>query len=283
MRRLLALTACSLVAVAGHSTAAPTTLCSLQDDRLTESSGLAVLSDGSLVTHNDSGDAARFFVLDRRCRTTAVHTLSADASDWEDMARGGGALWFGDIGDNAMTRADVVVQRVAERSLRRKGGAVPATAYRLVYPDGAHDAETLLAHPRTGRLFVVTKAYTGTSLVYAAPEVLSATAPNALVRVGQFQVLPSGTTGGPIGPVGQLSTTGGDISPRLDRVVVRTYTDAYEWTVSGGDVAGAFAASPRRTPLPETTQGEAIAYDRDGTTLLTTSEGAGAPVHRLTR
>lgn len=250
MRPLLVLVSAAVLAIGGSASGATSTLCSLQDERLTESSGLAVLGDGSLVTHNDSGDAARFFVLDRRCRTTAVHTLRAEASDWEDMARGGGALWFGDIGDNAMTRASIGVQRVAERSLRTRGGAVPSTAYSLVYPDGAHDAETLLAQPRTGRLFVVTKAYSGTSLVYAAPEVLGATGPNALVRVGQFQLLPSGTTGGPVGPVGQLSTTGGDISPRLDRVVVRTYSDA---------------------------------YDRDGTTLLTTSEGAGAPVHRLTR
>lgn len=283
MRPLLVLVSAAVLAIGGTASGATSTLCSLQDERLTESSGLAVLGDGSLVTHNDSGDTARFFVLDRGCRTTAVHTLAADASDWEDMARGGGALWFGDIGDNAMTRAEVVVQRVAQRSLRKKGGQVASTAYRLVYPDGAHDAETLLAHPRTGRLFIVTKAYTGTSLVYAAPEVLSPTAANALVRVGQFQVLPSGTPGGPLGPVGQLSTTGGDISPRLDRVVVRTYTDAYEWTVTGGDVAAAFAGSPRRTALPETTQGEAVAYDLDGTTLLTTTEGARSAVHRLTR
>lgn len=35
------------------------------------------------------------------------------------------------------------------------------------------------------------------------------------------------------------------------------------------------------TPLPETAQGEAVTYSSDGRTLLVTSEGAGAPLHRV--
>src|SRR4051794_20300739 len=88
-------------------TAAPATLCHLQDSRITESSGLAV-GPGVLWTHNDSGDSARFFALDRRCRTLATYTLpGVQATDWEDMARGGGYLWLGDIGDNSATRSTI--------------------------------------------------------------------------------------------------------------------------------------------------------------------------------
>ena len=137
-------------------------------------------------------------------------------------------------------------------------------------------------HPRTGRLFVVTKSYTGTSAVYAAPARLGPGL-NTLTRVASFQTRPTGTAGGPAGPLGQLSTTGGDVSPAADRVVVRTYTDAYEWVVPGGDVAAAFAGTPTVTALPETGQGEAIAYDSDGRSWVTTSEGRGAPVHRVVR
>lgn len=244
MRRRLLLAALPLVLLAPTGQAAQTaqvgTLCSVQDERVVESSGLVVLGDGRLVTHNDSGD-------------------------------------------DAMTRTEIAVHRVAEAALRGRAAAVPATTYRFAYPDGAHDAETLLAHPRTGQLFVVTKSYTGTSLVYAAPTTLDPRGTNALALVGRFQLLPTATPGGPLGPVGQLATTGGDVSPAADRVAVRTYTDVYEWTVRDGDVAGAFAGTPVRTALPETAQGEAVAYDRASTALLTTTEGLRAPVHRLVR
>jgi hypothetical protein len=66
-------------------------------------------------------------------------------------------------------------------------------------------------------------------------------------------------------------------------VAVRTYTDLYEWSVEGDDVAGAFAGEPVVTPLPPTEQGEGLAYSADGTAVLVSSEGAGAPVHRLVR
>ena len=115
--RLAALTA--LLATAGApATAADPLLCALQDERLTESSGVAVGRD-VLWTHNDSGDSARFFALDRRCRTVGTFTVAgATATDWEDMARGAGALWFGDIGDNASTRAEIAVWRVPEPRTR---------------------------------------------------------------------------------------------------------------------------------------------------------------------
>jgi hypothetical protein len=106
-----------------------------------------------------------------------------------------------------------------------------------------------------------------------------------LTRVGELVFAPAGTDGGPFGPVGQLATTGGDVSRDGSRVVVRTYSDAYEWQVSGGDVAGALTLTAPRTriPLPPTAQGEAVGYARDSRTLWVSSEGAGAPVHRLRR
>lgn len=194
-------------------------------------------------------------------------------------------LWFGDIGDNAMTRAEIAVQRVLEPAAGRRGAySLPSTAFRLAYEDGPHDAETLLADPLTGRLLVVTKTYAGLGVVYAAPQVLDPADVNVLVRVGEVMLPPSGTAGGPVGPVSQLATTGGDVAPDGSRVVVRTYTDAYEWLVpEGGDLLSTLTltAPSTRTPLPATAQGEAIGYGSDSRTLWVSSEGAGAPVHRV--
>jgi hypothetical protein len=274
-----------LVSLGAGPPAAPADplLCHLQDRRITESSGVAV-SPGVIWTHNDSGDGARFFALDRSCRTLATYTVAGGrATDWEDMARGAGALWFGDIGDNDAERSGVVVYRVPEPSARPAVQSVRATAYRFRYDDGPHDAEALLVEPRTGQVFVVTKSFLGKASVYAGPLAPSASSTNVLTKVGSFRLSPSGTAGGPAGVAGQVSVTGGDISPRGDRIVVRTYTDAYEWVVTGGDVAAAFEGEPVRTELPETEQGEAIAYDTDGRSWVTTSEGTGAPVHRIAR
>jgi hypothetical protein len=195
-------------------------------------------------------------------------------------------LWFGDIGDNYMTRSEAVVHRVPEPPAPRRAATavgLPSTAFRLVYEDGAQDAETLLADPRTGRLLVVTKTYIGRAGVYAAPEQLDATTTNVLTRVGDVLLTPTGTEGGPVGPFGQLATTGGDVSRDGTRIVVRTYTDVYEWDVPEGDLLRALTltAPSRRTAPPSTAQGEAVGYAADGRTLWLTSEGQAAPVHRL--
>lgn len=263
------------------------------DPRIDESSGLVSASRSDvLFTHNDSGDSARFFAVGPDGATRTVYTLpGVQARDWEDIARGPdeqgrSSLWLGDIGDNDGRRdLGVLVHRVRE-PVPGSDKAVTTeapTSFRLRYEDGPRDAETLLVHPRTGRLLIVSKAFTGPPVVYAAPAVLDPGGPNQLTRVGEVDLVPTGTPGGPtgLGGLGQILVTAGDIAPDGTRVALRTYTDLYEWTVQGDDVAGAFAGKPIVTPLPATRQGEGLAYSADGRSLLTSSEGVGTPVHRL--
>lgn len=272
----------------------PTVAFRFADPRITESSGLATSSRGGIVyTHNDSGDQARFFAVGPDGRTRTVYRLpGVQARDWEDMARGPdeqgrSSLWLGDIGDNnAQRERGLLVHRVREPepTQRERVTTEPPTSFRLRYDDGPGDAEALLVHPRTGRLYVVTKPLAGPAKVYAAPARLDPDGPNALALVAQVALRPTGTPGGPgIGSLAQLLVTAGDISPDGSRVALRTYTDLYEWRIEGDDVAGAFAGEPAVTPLPETRQGEGLAYTADGDAVLVSSEGAGAPVHRLTR
>jgi hypothetical protein len=59
---------------------------------------------------------------------------------------------------------------------------------------------------------------------------------------------------------------------------LRTYADAFEYDVAGGDLVGALTGgTPRVVALPNEPQGESIAYDRDGASLLTVSEVADLP------
>lgn len=249
-----------------------TTLCTLRDQRIAESSGLVSSSrDGELLfTHNDSGDTARIFEIDRTCRTRATFALDGvQARDWEDISRGPGrTLWLGDIGDNSSRRTQgVLVHRVPEPGPAEGAVRLRPTTFRLTYADGPHDAEALLVHPRTGQLLIVTKGFLGGG-VYAAPLPLLPSAPNVLRRVGE---------------VGVADVTAGDISPDGSRVVLRSYTTAYEWDVRGDDVVAALGTDPVEIPLPRAPQGEGITYSADGRSLLTSSEGRGAPLQEMRR
>lgn len=309
LRRLLALAASIVlvVVVPGPTVEAfepAVELFRFKDKRIAESSGVVASStqDKLVFTHNDSGDSARFFAVDSFGCTLVTYALKgADAIDWEDMARGPddagrSSLFFADIGDNNYARSDgVSVYRVAEPRVDMSHSAKACgqprsittknwTRYDLVYPDMPQDAETFLVHPSTGQLFIVTKTPLGFSNLYAALDPLSAKRTNVLERVATF-VFPLSdadpTFNPPYGAIGRFSATAGDISPRADRVVVRTYTDAWQWKVSRGDIAEAFGGTPTRVLLPSTMQGEAIAYDRGGRSLLITSEGVSAPVHLI--
>ncbi len=275
-------------------------LCTLQDRRISESSGIAAGGRASepsgqfFWTHNDSGDGPRLYAVSSQGQTlTTLQVPGAEAVDWEDMARApgpDGAMWLylADIGDNNGERSEIVVYGVPEPVVDPsrtggKGETQPATRYELRYPDGPRDAETVMVHPVTGRLFIVSKGVAG-SQVYAAPRPLRADAPNLLTRVGRidFSRFPNSARGLRQQLYAVLAT-GGDIRPDGKRVVVRTYTDAYEWPVVRNDVAAAFRLAPIHVPLPSTRQGEAIGYGADGKSLLVTTEGVGAPVHQLRR
>lgn len=252
------------------------------DSRIDESSSLVSTPSGTwLWTANDSGDSARFFAVGPDGRTRAVATLpGTKVTDVEDMALGPGrTLYLADTGDNGSLRDDVTVLRVPEPSVTAaKVTTGPPVRTTLTYEDGPHDAETLLVHPRTGQLLVVTKSAFG-STVYAAPQPL---ADGVLRRVGSVAVRDTGTEGGPSPQfAARLLATGGAVSPDGRRLVVRTYTDAYVYDVPGDDLAQAFRSRPVVVPLPETRQGEAVTWTRDGSALLTSSEGRGAPVHEV--
>lgn len=261
-------------------------------DEVRESSGLAAASfrDDLYFTLNDSGGKPELYALDGKGRLVATLRVPGAANvDWEDLAPArspeGRALWIGDIGDNRARRPYVTVYRIPEplvwgeqRGRRLDTGT--ARAYRLSYPGGPRDAETLMATP-AGRLYVVTKNPAG-STVFAAPARLREGVVNPLVQVGaiSFFGLPS-SAGGLKEQVSRLLATGGAISPDGRRLVVRTYTDAYVWSLPGGNLPAGLKATPRHLGLPKSEQGEAIAFTRDGAALLTSSEGKHAPVHSI--
>jgi hypothetical protein len=265
------------------------TYCTLDDPVIDESSGLAVSTwDATrLWTHNDSGDRARIFALappkDGRCLTAGILNLrGVDAFDAEDLAPGPNhTLWFADIGDNIGQRKRIVVDRVTEPERVSGEMSVDAQRFRYAYPDVAHDAEALLVSPRTGQLVIVTKGSTSKPRIYAAPGRPAATTAPAPADVRRL--LSEGDLNAP-GSGGTFEAiTGGAVSPDGRVIVLRTYLDAYIYTVPGDDLVAALRSTPRQIHLPVQPQGESVAFAADGQSILLSSEGVGTPVLRLPR
>ncbi|MDN5744106.1 MAG: hypothetical protein L0H31_03175 [Nocardioidaceae bacterium] len=224
------------------------------DPRIDESSGL-VAADGLAVTVNDSGDSNRIFTVDMTSgETVGLTSWPGDAVDIEALAPAGhGQVWVGDIGDNQRSRTSVTVTKVP---FGKGDRTVSATSYELVYPDGPHDAETLLRDPASGRLFVVAKEWR--ARVYAAPVDLKAGQRNHLTQV----------EGNALG-----FATDGAFLPDGRHIVVRGYTQAGVYTWPGLDRVGTF-------DLPAQRQGEGLAV-LGSADLLLSSEGTRSAVLRV--
>jgi hypothetical protein len=274
VRRVVLVAAVAVVAAViapGVAWAKPERVCRVGDDRLTELSGLAVTPTGYVVVDDGADDAARrrIFFLDRRCAVVRGVAYPSRPRDTEDLALAAdGTVWVGDIGDNGQNRETIALWRLAP-------GARKPQLYRMSYPDGAHNAETLLLTP-DGTPVVVTKTV-GAAGVYVPTAPLRAGRTTPLRQAGSVTV-PVTATSNPFSLAGRLVLTGGAVSPDGRRVVLRTYADAFEYDVVDGDVVSAITkGAPRVTALPDEPQGESVAYSLDGAALLTVSEAGDRP------
>ena len=216
---------------------------SYRDQAIVEASGL-VVRDGLFVTVNDSGDGGRIFTVDGSGETVGTTSWADEPTDTEALAPAGdGEVWVGDIGDNPGSRASITVLKVP---FGRGDRTVTPEAYELVYPDGAHDAEALLAQPRTGQLFVVTKDIFGGTM-YAAPRDLSADGPNELTPVVDTKGF----------------VTDGSFFPDGRSYVLRDYGTAAIYSFPDHERLASFR-------LPSQQQGEGIAVAEDGSVHINT-------------
>lgn len=260
---------------------------------LREASGVArdPRRAGVFWVHNDSGNPAELFAVDTRGRLLGVVPLAgATNRDLEDIAVGPcgaeSCLYLADIGDNLAVYPSITVHRLPLPSLPRDGEGAAGNAsgaasvlppvhseasWRLVYPDGPRDAESLAIDGEAGQLIFVTKGREGVIEMYKAEldRLRSGSeAPDTLRRVGSLPL--------PIGQSTGQYVTGADLSPDGSRLAVRSYTTLYEFDWNG---AGEFdtLVAPAHSPLIGAleAQGEGVAWDSTGEALVLVSEGRG--------
>jgi hypothetical protein len=257
-------------------------VCRIADPAVVEASGLAALPDGGYVVENDSNPEPRrmrLFYLGPDCSLTRSVGYPSTARDPEDLAVDRhGVVWIADIGDNSPLSGGSGKRRDTIALWTLQPGAKTMKIHRLRYPDGVpRDAEALLVDG-AGRPIIVTKDPGGEVYRLDTPLPTDNAEGAPLTLVGHFTPSHSGTDN-PLGFIGSALVTGGAVSPDGTRAVLRTYSDAYEFDVDGGDVAAAIVTgTPRVTPLPGEPQGEAIAYTPDGSGLLTVSDQPGPVV-----
>lgn len=252
---------------------------------LKELSGLvaSVSQPGILWTHNDSEKQGRVYAVDTAANLRALVELPATTvTDWEDIALGPAAdasqtaLYVGDIGDNDAIRKQIIVWRVAEPTVPAGPNVAVLTVaaaeeFKFTYPDGPHDAESLICDPANGDLWIATKVKSGKTRIFRANAPLQTGPATVLQKIVELKF-----GAGALGK--DEAVSGGSILPDGSWVALRTNTTAYAWKrAQGSGIAEAFLGQPCPLPMKGEPQGEGIALTPTG--FYSVGEGAQGPLH----
>ncbi|MDF0370778.1 WD40 repeat domain-containing protein [[Kitasatospora] papulosa] len=236
----------------------------IEDPRITESSGLAAsrIHPGVYWTHNDSDDGPYVFAVDSRTgKTVATITMQGvgEPRDVEAISLGpDGNLYVGDIGDNLDGSWDHVwIYRFPEPK-RLADATVRATQFDVTYADGARNAEALMVHPVTGRVYIASKNEDGGGL-YEGPQKLTTGGNNVFRRVGEVPWV-----------------TDGAFSPDGRNLVLRSYFSARGYAFENGRLG-----EDRAVSVPLQGQSESVTYTADGSAMMFGSEGERSEVVRV--
>lgn len=246
-------------------------------DVLLELSGLAASQrhPGVFWAHNDSGNAFQVFAIDETGAVRARLALTgADPRDVEDVAVGPCApgdsrpcVFLADIGDNFERRDVVRLYRLPEPEALADA-TVPVEVLSFTYPDGSHDAESLIMDARSGRLAVITKARSSLGDVFA----LDGAKPGASITATKL-----GTLEAREGL--DQATTAASLHPSGQRLLLRTYTRV--WEVRQPDAArleDLLKGQLVEVPGASQAQAEAITFLQDGNGYLLGTEFTSQPL-----
>jgi hypothetical protein len=271
-------------------------------------------NSGHIWCQSDGAVNKVFALRTSDCAARGEWTLTgATPTDLEDIASAtvGGQpyIYLADMGDNGNARATIAIYRVKEPLITGSNGTLAAgTDYETIvcqYPAGdvpSHkDAETLLADPDTGDLYIVTKRITPAK-VYRLAHAASYSGTQTLESLGTIWTPPfaahyDNANGG--------YYVGGDISQDGRELLLKNHANVFYFTrnkaiqtifqalqAAGADVP-AYVGGGRPSSYPNNEpQGEGICWtdpwhwytaSEAGNPDLTGASAANYPVFRYTR
>jgi hypothetical protein len=216
-----------------------------------------------LYVHTDSGGEAAVFVLDTLGNELGRLDLSGLKNrDWEDIAIGPGPngssyIYIAEIGDNEAKHEEIYLYRFAEPEQLQPISRIAIDQVKLQFPGGPKDAETLLADPISGVLFLVSKREPKNAL-YQVPAAAFEKGSAMVEKVHEFDF---------------NSSVAGDISKDGSQILIKTYLAVFYWKrTDKKSLVEALKAAPMRLPYVPEPQGEAIGFNFQGDAYFTLSE-----------
>ncbi|HEX6873636.1 MAG TPA: hypothetical protein VF163_21265 [Micromonosporaceae bacterium] len=253
-------------------------VCTVSNSTLDEVTGMVATEQGIYaVEGGDTQDPSALVIHTinaQTCKSTAKTIGAINPVDPQDLAVGSdGSLWVADTGDGV--GSDNTRERVALEKVDLTSGT--GEYNRVLYPStGKFDAQAMLLDKDDVPIIISREG--GKGILYKPSKALVPDVVTGLPswkKVGEFTPAKTGTSND-AGIVGNASITGAAKSPDGSKVVIRTASDAYEFTVGDdGDVVKAITeGKPLITRLPDEPNGTAISYSADGKDFLTLSATA---------
>jgi len=196
----------------------------LADPDITESSGLVASRKfpGVFWTHNDHGSKPVLFAVTRNGAALAKFDVTGvTITDWEDITTdSSGNLYIGDIGNNDLSRDQLQIYRALEPSPHGSGSIRTVQIWRIKFPDGNQNCETLFL--QNGFAYLVNKfRQNGTVNLYRFP-LSSTNRVTTVAKLGSIRV--NGDVGG-----GAISLDG-------NRLALLSDSGAYGFRINGNPV-----------------------------------------------
>ena len=263
--RLALLTATLLLAAAAPATAdndPDGTISEIRDDRIKESSGLALSMrhDDLVYTMNDEGGSGAEVYAVQVSTGDVVGATDIGGLPIEDpesiAVDADGTLWLGDLGDNDRQRDDIAIYAFPEPG---PGDHTVAGVdrYRVTLPGGPQDVEGLLVHPQTDAVYIVSKNEDGNGRIFELPDLT----PGGTVQARDVGEAPEGVTDATFTHSGQWA-------------VLRTEDDLWLYDPTTWQAVG-------QAETPKLEKGESVTVERGDQTVLLGSEGENSPLVRV--
>lgn len=246
--------------------------------KLVEASGLvsSIVNPGYLWTLNDGGNSNEIFLIDDSgdiklaCKLKKIDNRDwEDIAIWQDPADSIIYLYVGEIGDNDARYDFKYIYRFIEPVLHKddKISIEEIDTWTIKLPDGKRDMEAMTIDQASGDLYLVSKREKNVNVYlseYASTFKSDTLVPNIVASIPYF------------------NTVAIDISFDSKQVLLKTYDEIFYWSkVDTLSIAQTLLLTPIKLDYKKEPQGEAIAWNLDGSGFYTLSESTPHTKARL--